>query len=168
MLGLSALLVMIANAAYAESIQVAAPTHPVATRDLEPVGNAHASPGEARKLEDIVNNQEPQAKPPESAAAPPPAPVHVKSEEDLAVTIGSPAEQGMNAVIDFAHKWRDVVTLFSMIVIALYCARLYHASRRQYRILERTMRAAEDASFAARKSAQLVENLIKSLRGPSL
>jgi hypothetical protein len=148
--------------------QQAAPTQPVYTNTLE----APVFQSDTRNLEAILGKEEEARITRDGASPVPPAagkqgkPMPAQAPEAADMENGDPVSAAIMSVRVFAIRWRDVFEIIFAGTIALYVRKLYQLSRDQQKVLSHTIRSAEYAAAAAKRSAEICENLLKHQNKP--
>lgn len=162
-----------AGAAHAEpkrATQQAAPTQPVYSNTLE----APAFQSDTRNLEAILGKEEEARVTREGAAPAAPAAAAKQAANPAAKQVvrivedegSDPFSTAVMSVRVFAIRWRDVFDIIFAGAIAVYVRKLYQLSRDQQKVLSHTIRSAEYAAAAAKRSAEICDNLLKHQQKP--
>jgi hypothetical protein len=147
-----------------------APTHPVSSTNLD----APEFQSDVRNLEAILDKEEAARITKEAAkknnAQPDTAPepiLTIPANEQA----GAGEENALSALIApvrvFAIRWRDVFDILLLAGLLVYIRKLYRLSREQHKILSHAIRSAEYAASAAKRSAEICEQLMHSQQQPN-
>lgn len=145
----------------------AAPTQPVSSTNLP----APQFQSDVRQLEAILDKDEEarviSEKPAPAATAPT---SDVVTVEALQIPQQAQDEGVLSAWLTSirvtAIRWRDALEIIFIAAILGYIRKLYVLSREQQRILSHAIRSAEYAASAAKRSAEICENLLQEHRKP--
>jgi hypothetical protein len=148
-----------------------APTQPVTSNNLE----APVFQSDTRNLEAILDKDETarmthdvaRAKP---AAIPVPVGTIVVPARETQAIPDAPPEGLLNSILTsirvFSIRWRETFDIVFAAALVVYVRKLYINSREQHKILAHSIRSAEYAASAAKRSAEICEILLKYQEKP--